>query len=239
MKQTLARLICGLRLLVVFLALLAERHTALAQSKPATDPSIPQNVRILEEHKDKSGNTIRTIQYFQNGNRITETQIVKPNLGYHVPINPDTLIKDSVTVIVNKGKNTVDVYYRRRKIRSYKAVFGPKPLLDKCMEGDRCTPEGWYTIKVKRPSSKYYKFMLLDYPNDSSIARFNRLKAAHLVPAGARMGGDVGIHGIWKGGDDMIEMGIGWTDGCVALKNKDVDDLYPLISVGTRVFIRK
>jgi murein L,D-transpeptidase YafK len=213
--------------------------TTSAMAQPQPDPSVPQNVRIVEEHKDKNGNTIRTIQYTQNGNRFTETQIVKPSLGYHVPINPDTLLSDSVTVIVSKAKGCVDVYYRRHKIRSYKAVFGPKPLLDKSMEGDRCTPEGWYTIRLKKPSSRYYKFMLLDYPNDSSIARFNRLKANGQVPRNARIGGDVGIHGIWKGGDDMIEMGIGWTDGCIALTNKDIDDLYPLISVGTRIFIRK
>ena len=81
--------------------------------------------------------------------------------------------------------------------------------------------------------------MLLSYPNDSAIAVFMRMKAAGTIPQSATIGGDVGIHGIWKGGDDMIELGVCWTDGCVALKNKDVDELYTLVPVGTRVFIRK
>src|SRR6266576_848604 len=126
MKRPPVRSICGFRLLLALCAFMAVTTSAMAQPQP--DPSVPQNVRIVEEHKDKNGNTIRTIQYTQNGNRFTETQIVKPSLGYHVPINPDTLLSDSVTVIVSKAKGCVDVYYRRHKIRSYKAVFGPKPL---------------------------------------------------------------------------------------------------------------
>jgi murein L,D-transpeptidase YafK len=133
----------------------------------------------------------------------------------------------------------LQVYYRRKLIRNYKAVFGPKPLERKCMEGDRCTPEGWFTITQFNPGSKYNKFMKLNYPNDSSYAYFNRLKEQKKIPTNAKIGGDVGIHGIWKGGDDMIELGVGWTDGCIALKNKDVDELYTMVTVGTRVLIRK
>ncbi|RYY10010.1 MAG: murein L,D-transpeptidase, partial [Chitinophagaceae bacterium] len=107
------------------------------------------------------------------------------------------------------------------------------------MEGDRCTPEGDFTITNLNPKSKYNKFMLLSYPNDSARHRFNRLKSSGLIPASARIGGDIGIHGIWPGGDDMIELGVGWTDGCVALKNKDVEELFRLVGVGTRVSIRK
>jgi murein L,D-transpeptidase YafK len=107
------------------------------------------------------------------------------------------------------------------------------------MEGDRCTPEGWFTIRSKRPSSKYNKFLEISYPNDSALVRFNHLKATGALPETARIGGDIGIHGIWKGGEDMIELCVGWTDGCIALKNSDVDELYSLIGVGTRVYIRK
>lgn len=107
------------------------------------------------------------------------------------------------------------------------------------MEGDRNTPEGMFTITNKNPGSKYTKFMGLSYPNDSAYQRFNKLKATGKIPATARIGGDVGIHGIWKGGDDMIEMGVGWTDGCVALKNRDIEELFSLVGVGTKVTIRR
>jgi lipoprotein-anchoring transpeptidase ErfK/SrfK len=81
--------------------------------------------------------------------------------------------------------------------------------------------------------------MGLNYPNDSALARFNKLKANGVIPKTARIGGDVGIHGIWPGGDNMIDLGVGWTDGCVALKNKDIEELFTIVGVGTRVYIRK
>ena len=231
----------GLRYCIALLIFLLPATGLWAQAKTAAPDDVPRprDVKVLEEHKDKNGNTVRTIEYYQGRDRITETETIRADVGLHRPINPDTLNKDSVLIVVVKSRYTLDVFYKRRKIRSYKAVFGPKPMENKKMAGDRCTPEGWFTIKTRTPSAKYNKFMLLDYPNDSSIVRFNQLKASGAIPKNAAMGGDVGIHGIWKGGDDMIEMGVCWTDGCIALKNKDVDELYTLVAPGTRVSIRK
>lgn len=235
---------CGFKLFILLsssLTLLFISLTAFAQSKSKNEASdLPRtNYKILNEHKDKDGNIIRTVQFDKGRTRYTETQLIKMIPNLHLPINADTLNKDSVLLIVNKSHYVVEVYYRRRKIREYKAVFGPKPLQDKKMEGDRCTPEGWFAIKTKNAGSKYNKFLLLNYPNDTTIARFNDMKASGMLPKSARIGGSVGIHGIWKGGDDMIEKGVCWTDGCVALKNKDVDELYTLVGVGTNVLIKK
>ena len=201
----------------------------------------PTNIKVMDEYKDGKGNTVRVIQYDQNHMRITET-IIKPIVPvYNIkkPINADTLNKDSVLVIVTKSKYKVDVFYRGRIIRSYMAVFGPRPMENKCMEGDRCTPEGMFTIQNKNPASQYDKFLKLSYPNDSSVARFNALKEKGAVPKKSTIGGNVGIHGVWKGGDDMIETGVGWTDGCVALRNKDIEELYSFVGVGTKVLIRR
>ena len=215
-----------------------ERQKTAQHGDPDNMPR-PRDIKVLDEHKDKNGNMVRTIQYRQGNATMTETQVIHPNTIIKAPINPDTLNKDSVILIVNKSKYTVDVFYRQRRIRSYKAVFGPKPMENKKMAGDRATPEGWFKIQNKNSTSKYDKFMLLNYPNDSSVARFNRLKANGELPPDARIGGDIGIHGIWKGGDDMIDMGVCWTDGCVALKNKDIDELFTFVGVGTTVFIKK
>jgi len=202
----------------------------------------PRNVRIINEEPDGKGNIVRTIQFEEGYMKVTQ-QIIMPNkrLVTFNPytINPDTLIKDSLLIVVDKQRYNLRLYYRHRLIRSYKAVFGPQPMMNKCMEGDRCTPEGLFTIKNKNPNSRYNKFMLISYPNDSAITRFNALKQKGSIPQSARIGGDIGIHGIWKGGDDMIEMGVGWTDGCVALRNKDIEDLYSMVGVGTKVLIKK
>jgi murein L,D-transpeptidase YafK len=212
---------------------------APAQEKGAAGNAKPRNYKITDERKDKDGNTVRIIEYDEGKTHIRETMVIKNIFNIKPAVNPDTLDKDSVLVVVNKSNYDVEVYYKRKMIRAYKAVFGPKPQEDKRMEGDRCTPEGWFTIQNKNPNSKYDKFMGLNYPNDSSYARFNRLKSKGTIPQNARIGGDVGIHGIWKGGDDMIEKGICWTDGCIAIMNKDIEELYTFVGVGTRVYVRK
>jgi murein L,D-transpeptidase YafK len=201
--------------------------------------SKPTDIKILEEHHDNNGNLVRTIQYKLNGTRITETSTVRPPSNLHVAINPDTLNKDSVLIVINKSRAVLDVLYKKRRIRTYKAVFGPKPKDNKCMAGDRCTPEGWFKVQAKNPASKYDRFILLDYPNDSARIRFSQLKEKGAIPKSADIGGNVGIHGVWKGGDDMIEMGVNWTDGCIALKNKDIEELYTLVGIGSKVLIRK
>lgn len=212
---------------------------------PLTEPKAvekPHNLKVLDEHSDGKGYIVRTIQYDQGLMRVTETVYMPEKLkvgGRQANIRLDTLKKEYVLVVVDKRNYCVSVMYRNRMIRAYKAVFGPNPLQDKRVEGDRCTPEGWYKITNKNPASQYDKFMLLSYPDDSAYARFNRMKAQKMIPQGARIGGSVGIHGIWPKGDDMIDMGVGWTDGCVALKNKDVEELFGIVGVGTRVHIIK
>jgi L,D-peptidoglycan transpeptidase YkuD (ErfK/YbiS/YcfS/YnhG family) len=225
-------------LTIVFIFLFS---SALFAQDAKTETERPRNLKLLKEYSDGKGHIIREVQYTQGSMRVTETIIIPkiPGFNQRIAISPDTMNKDSVMVMVDKTKYSVRVYYKRRVVRNYKAVFGPNPKQNKCMEGDRCTPEGWFKITNKNPQSKYNKFMLLSYPNDSAQIRFNKLKHDGLIPKGARIGGDIGIHGIWKGGDDMIELGVGWTDGCVALKNKDVEELFTMVGVGTRVYIKK
>ena len=189
---------------------------------------------------DAAGNRTRTIQYVKGGKKVTET-ITTPRIADapRIPINRDTLVQDSLLILITKSSGRLELYYRKHLIRSYKAVFGPKPLENKLMEGDRRTPEGRFSIVSKKAASHYDKFLLLNYPNDSTMARFEALKQKGLIKPNARPGSAVGIHGVWRGGDDLIDKGIGWTDGCIALKNRDIDELYGLVDAGCRVLIRK
>ncbi len=209
-------------------------------STPVATPTL-QNFKLLNEYLDGKGNIVRVVQYTEGIMRVRQTIIMPIPIkqGQVVKVRPDTMKKEKVMVLVNKSDYSLQVYYNGRAIRNYKAVFGPRPQDDKCREGDRCTPEGSFVIQNINPRSQYNKFMLLNYPNDSSRAKFARLKAQGILPASATIGHSIGIHGIWPGGDDMIEMGVGWTDGCIALRNSDVDELYTLVGVGTKVFIKK
>jgi L,D-peptidoglycan transpeptidase YkuD (ErfK/YbiS/YcfS/YnhG family) len=213
-------------------------HTPAVRT--VTAQPIPVDARILKEVPDGKGNILRTYQYTSGQRTITETRLIPgENYGYRVPLNPDTLNRDSLMVLVTKTRYKVEVYYRKNLVRVYKAVCGPRPEDNKTIEGDRCTPEGWFRITQKNPASHYHKFLLIDYPNDSTNARLDRLKNDGRIARDARPGSAIGIHGVFRNSDDLIDKKVGWTDGCIALRNKDIDDLYHLAAIGTRVFIRK
>lgn len=215
-------------------------------TKPPPDPAKktatePTDAKIISEVKDKNGNIIRTIQYREGAAIVTQQIIFPPfpGLDERSAINPDTLNFDSLMVLVDKTNYLIAVIYKRKRIRQYRAVFGPNRLADKMREGDRCTPEGWFKIVEKRDHGEWQKFMLIDYPNTESYKKFNERLSDHTIPNGSRIGGSVGIHGTFKGGDPMVDMGIGWTDGCIALKSVDIIDLYKFVRPGTRVYVRR
>jgi lipoprotein-anchoring transpeptidase ErfK/SrfK len=79
--------------------------------------------------------------------------------------------------------------------------------------------------------------MLIDFPTKADIDKFNQRKAEGLIPRGARIGGGIGIHGTWPRDDMAVDYMQQWTNGCISLKNDEVDELYDIIPVGTKVTI--
>lgn len=167
----------------------------------------------------------------QSGRKTKTTTYVVPAV-LNRPFSPDTINKDSVQLKVYKSKYRLQVYHKGKLLTAYKCVFGPNCTQQKMQEGDRRTPEGTFTILNVKDHDKWEKFMLLDYPNEESRRIFENAKANRLIPESARIGGNVGIHGIWLNGDNVIDMKHNWTDGCVALKNKDVAELSQIIRAG-------
>ena len=133
-------------------------------------------------------------------------------------------------IVVLKENHRVDVYDGGRVIRSYTADMGYRSVNDKLRSGDAATPEGRYRVTAKKPGSTYYKALALNYPNDEDRAEFARLKNQRRIPPGASLGGLIEIHGEGGRGKD-------WTKGCVALANRDMDDLFRRAGVGTPVTI--
>jgi murein L,D-transpeptidase YafK len=145
----------------------------------------------------------------------------------------------SVYVVIVKSNYELKVYDQDGWYGTYPVVFGSKSLGDKMMEGDRRTPEGTYHIASKRPHEKWDKMMLIDFPTRSDIEKFNARKAKGLIPRSAKIGGGIAIHGTWPHDDLAVDLYQNWTNGCIALKNEDVDELYDLLPVGTTVQIVK
>ena len=124
-------------------------------------------------------------------------------------------------------------------IKSYAVVFGPDPVNDKLRQGDGCTPEGWFSIQSKYPHKSWNKFMWLDYPTADSWRKHNAAVVLKKIPSNSDIGGEIGIHGVPKNTDSMIDSKRNWTLGCISLKNNDVDEVYSCVKTGTKVYIKK
>lgn len=144
-----------------------------------------------------------------------------------------------VSIVIDKSSYELYVYDAKGWYATYPVVFGNSSLDDKKMEGDRNTPEGSFRIVNKRVHDKWDRYMGLDYPTQESIARFNERKRRGEIPSSARPGAGIGIHGVWPHEDFVIDRYKNWTDGCISLKNGDIEDLYNYVPIGTPVTIRK
>jgi murein L,D-transpeptidase YafK len=141
-------------------------------------------------------------------------------------------------IVIDKSAYTLEVFEGQRRIRCFPVVLGFDAVHDKRREGDGCTPEGTFKVRTKYDHAKWRKFIWIDYPTADSWRKFNARKAAGEIHADATIGGDIGIHGVPEGRDDLIAARNNWTWGCISLTRPHVDDLYGLIRTGTEILIR-
>lgn len=144
-----------------------------------------------------------------------------------------------VRIVVDKSNYELYVYDAQGWYATYPVVFGNKSLADKKMEGDRNTPEGTFRIAAKRYHEKWSRFMALDFPTKADLQKFEERKRRGEIPRTASIGGGIGIHGVWPHEDFVIDRYNNWTNGCISLKNGDVQELYNYIAVGTPITIQK
>jgi murein L,D-transpeptidase YafK len=142
-------------------------------------------------------------------------------------------------IIIDKSDYELHIFDDDGWYGTYPVVFGSKNLGDKMMEGDRKTPEGTYRIVAKRPHEKWSKIMLIDYPNKTDIEKFNARKSRGLIPASAKIGGGIGIHGTWPRDEMAVDYFQNWTNGCISMKREEMNEVYGMIPVGTKVTIRR
>ncbi|MCC7501858.1 MAG: L,D-transpeptidase family protein [Flavobacteriales bacterium] len=143
----------------------------------------------------------------------------------------DSLHLDATTMRfhVDKSERIFEVFVNDTLRKSYPCVLGEKPVGDKYYQGDRRTPEGTFTFRSKRVHDQWHKFIWVDYPNAESWKRYKARQAKGEIPAGKDIGGEIGIHGVPDGMDHWIDQAQDWTWGCIALRNADVDEIYPYI----------
>ncbi|RPJ76018.1 MAG: hypothetical protein EHM24_03125 [Acidobacteria bacterium] len=132
-------------------------------------------------------------------------------------------------IVVVKDAHRMTVFESGAPVKSYTVELGFNWIADKLQAGDGSTPEGRYRV-VARLASRFHKALRIDYPNAEDRAEFSRARRRDDLPASARIGGLIEIHG---GGGRQYD----WTDGCVALTNPEIEDLFGRVSVGTPVTI--
>jgi len=139
---------------------------------------------------------------------------------------------NSYAFIVDKIKHKGYLYYKGKLSKEYDVEFGRNWIGDKHYAGDKATPEGMYKVIKKKSNgdSKYYKALLINYPNEEDYALFNSKKRQGLLSRNSRIGGLIEIHGDGGKGDD-------WTSGCIALTDKEIDELFSRMTIGSPVTI--
>lgn len=181
-----------------------------------------------------------------------------PEMSHGTLIPPASLPSTqpgALKLVIWKSHYTLTLYRGDSPIKTYRAVFGRGYRDgDKQVVGDRRTPEGEFYICSMNHSKRFYKFMGLSYPgikhadsglraNLISTAEHQLIKNAidgrQQPPWDTRLGGAIGIHGITPNGENPLRsfFSMNWTDGCIALDNADVDELFSIVSVGTPVTI--
>ncbi len=144
-----------------------------------------------------------------------------------------------ISILIDKTDYELSVYDEKGWYATYPVVFGNNSLADKKMEGDKNTPEGNFKIVNKRVHDKWCRFLAIDYPTVESREKFNLRKQRGEIPANARIGGGIGIHGTWPHEDPVVDRYRNWTLGCISMKNEDVKEIYGFTQAGTQVTIRK
>ena len=140
--------------------------------------------------------------------------------------------EESVTLIrVLKAEHKLQLFSGDKRLHEFHAAFGDNPVGHKQQEGDERTPEGRYVIDARNPHSAYYKSLHISYPNARDVA------AARA--RGVRPGGLIMIHGQKNGYGHLAEITqrTNWTDGCIALRDEDMEIVWQQVGLGTPIEI--
>ena len=164
--------------------------------------------------------------------RFSDPKLLRRWRGWVETTIAESKRRGSAAIIVDKLRHKLHVYDNGIRIATYPAELGANGLRPKNHAGDRATPEGRYTVVETRQNgaTKFYKALLLNYPNAEDQARFRAAQKQGSIPARVGIGSLIEVHG--KGGD-----GRDWTDGCVALANRDMDQVFKKSRAGMAVTI--
>lgn len=133
---------------------------------------------------------------------------------------------------VDKARRTLTLFRGPNVLKAYKVSLGTAPIGPKSREGDSRTPEGRYLIDSKNPRSRFHLALHVSYPNaDDRVSAEGR---------GVPPGGDIMVHGLPNGLGwlDKLHLRRDWTDGCIAVTNDEMDEIWSRVATGTMIEIK-
>jgi len=154
------------------------------------------------------------------------------SLGFSALYSESFLLADKV--IIKKSARMLYLSSAGEIFQKYHITLGKIPVGDKEVEGDMKTPEGIYALDYRQLSDNYYKSLHISYPNTED--------KAHAKTLGQSAGGMIMIHGTppsWSLSPygDWMNVLIDWTEGCIAMSNDDMDEVWEQTTNGTYVVI--
>ena len=135
-------------------------------------------------------------------------------------------------VLVVKSERKLQLLSRGQPLKSYRISLGKQPSGPKQQQGDMRTPEGFYWIDWRKTSDKYNLAMHISYPNARDLA--------HAQAKGVPPGDMIMLHGtpLDEEYPEWFFHTLDWTEGCIALRNDDMEEIWQLVRNGTLIEIR-
>lgn len=138
-------------------------------------------------------------------------------------------------IVVDKRRRRMHLYFRDRVLRSYRVALGQNPAGHKRAQGDGRTPEGLYYVDLKKSESRFGLALRVSYPN----ARDRAAAAGRGTPPG----GDIYVHGQPAEAAALAYFRLkfareDWTDGCIAVTNAEMAEIFRSVREGTPILIR-
>jgi len=207
---------------------------------PLTCPGLPWMTLISLMHTDRTGGSVQERSWNKAalGSVLRLTMraaaLILAILSLAAPVAPQNGNQSTAIdyIIVLKSEHIMRLYSHDKLIKEYHVALGLNPVGPKRRKGDDKTPEGSYTIDLKNPHSQFHLSLRVSYPNAQDRERARR--------QGVDPGGSIMIHGLPR---QFAYLGTrhreyDWTWGCVAVTNPEIEEIWSLVQVGTKIEIR-
>jgi hypothetical protein len=202
---------------------------------PAPSPAAPRQ-KLLGKAIEKS--VVGTARAFAPRASFLSSAIRRrisaggPALPANIKATPNAVPFTADSIVVEKSRRTMTLYNSGSPVRIYFIALGQNPVGKKVGIGDNRTPEGVYYIAGHNPASKYHLSLRVSYPNEQDLAE--------ALARGVSPGGDIMIHGLPRGFENMgaEHRQRDWTNGCIAVTNAEIEEIWSAIPAGAVIYIK-